>query len=311
MRDIYSAARAVERGAWGTPDGIDADDLGTGPIDAAPASAPATAPVAHPAPEPQDVHEAYSSGVALEASVDAEPADPEMDAAPDGEPRTAGPVTRRAALKVLGVLPAVAGVLGAQPPVGNAPQHPRQPHTTPNQPTSGAPQPPSGKALPRFFTAREVRTASVLADDIIPRDERSGSATEAGVISFIDYNMSVPETTPETRTAMRGGLRWLDVESRRRFGVPYDRASEAQRHQILDAIAVGPAKAAPAMRAGAAFFSQFRSLVGAGFFSSAMGHRDLSYQGNVFNPNWNGCPQPALDKLGVSYALMDTRVPPK
>ena len=42
-----------------------------------------------------------------------------------------------------------------------------------------------------------------------------------------------------------------------------------------------------------------------------MGHRDLQYQGNVFNPNWNGCPQPALDKLGVSYALMQTRVAPK
>ncbi len=209
------------------------------------------------------------------------------------------------------MLPAAAGALGALPPAPGAPHQPRQPHTTPNQPAAGAPQPPAGKALTKFFTAREARTAGVLADDVIPRDERSGSATDAGVVQFIDYHMSVPETTAETRTAMRGGLRWLDVESRRRFGVAYDRAAEAQRHQLLDAIAVGPAKAAPAMRAGAAFFAQFRSLVGAGFFSSAMGHRDLRYQGNVFNPGWDGCPQPALDKLGVSYAVMDTRVAPQ
>jgi hypothetical protein len=311
MRDVYSAGRAVERGAWGTPDGIDADQHPAGGPwpDARHADPPGSGAAVDAEPlaahRPPDPHDGYSSGAALDAPPD------DLDAAEDRPDAAAGPVTRRAALKVLGVFPAVAGALGAQPPTAGAPQHPRQPHTTPNQPTSGAPQPPAGKGLAKFFTPREARTAGVLADDIIPRDERSGSATEAGVIPFIDYHMSVPETTAETRTAMRGGLRWLDVESRRRFGVPYDKAAEAQRHQILDAIAVGPAKAAPGMRAGAAFFAQFRNLVGAGFFSSAVGHRDLRYQGNVFNPNWNGCPQPALDKLGVSYAVMDTRVAPK
>jgi hypothetical protein len=35
-----------------------------------------------------------------------------------------------------------------------------------------------------------------------------------------------------------------------------------------------------------------------------MGWKDLRYLGNVFNPNWDGCPQAALDKLGVSYSVM-------
>jgi hypothetical protein len=51
-------------------------------------------------------------------------------------------------------------------------------------------------------------------------------------------------------------------------------------------------------------------MVAAGFFSSALGHKDLQYQGNMFIPAWNGCPEPALRKLGVSYDLMnkaDTR----
>jgi hypothetical protein len=52
-------------------------------------------------------------------------------------------------------------------------------------------------------------------------------------------------------------------------------------------------------------------MVGAGFFSSAIGWNDLQYKGNVFNPGWNGCPKAALDKLGVSYAVMDTRIPPQ
>ena len=44
---------------------------------------------------------------------------------------------------------------------------------------------------------------------------------------------------------------------------------------------------------------------GAAFFSSQMGWQDLRYMGNVFNPNWNGCPPAATQKLGVSYEEYD------
>ncbi len=220
------------------------------------------------------------------------------------------PVTRRRALQVLGMVP-LAGALRvaeAQPP--GTPQTPRQPHTTPNQPAAPTGMPASSVAKRKFFTAREARTVAVLSNDIIPRDDRSGSATDAGVPDYLDYHMSVPETSEETRVQMRGGLRWLDTESRKRFNVAYDRATEAQRHQILDEIA-GPAAQVPAaLRPGAAFFANFRNMVASGFFSSAIGWKDLQYQGNVFNPKWDGCPQPALDKLKVSYDVMTTRVKP-
>jgi hypothetical protein len=219
---------------------------------------------------------------------------------------TQKPVTRRAALKVLGVLPVAAPALAQQP---TRPTAPRQPPTTPNQPAAATPQPPAGRAQRKFFTARELRTAGRLADDIIPRDERSGSATEAGVLDYIDFHMSVPETSDDARTQMHGGLRWIDTESQRRFGVRYHQATEAQRHELLDDISGPPASVPPAMRPGAAFFANFRSQVGAGFFSSAMGWRDLRYMGNVFNPNWDGCPAPALAKLRVSYDVMNSRVP--
>ena len=217
------------------------------------------------------------------------------------------PVSRRRVLQVLGMAPLIAatGVVGAQPPHGS-PQAPRQPHETPNQPAAGAARPANAAPQRRFFTAREWSTVLVLADDIIPRDERSGSATDAGVPAFMDYHMSVPETSDDARTQMRGGLRWLDTESRRRFGVAYHQAREPQRHQLLDDIAVTPAQAKPEHRAGAGFFASFRNLV-----ASGMGWKDLQYQGSVFNPDWQGCPQPALDKLGVHYGLMTTRVAPQ
>ncbi|MGZ8413296.1 MAG: gluconate 2-dehydrogenase subunit 3 family protein [Gemmatirosa sp.] len=218
------------------------------------------------------------------------------------------PVSRRRVLQVLGMAPlaAAVGVAEAQPP-----QAPRQPHATPNQPAAGAARPANAAAQRKFFTAREWRTVGVLADDVIPRDDRSGSATDAGVPAYLDFHMSVPETSDDARTQMRGGLRWMDTEARRRFGVAYDRATEAQRHQLLDDIAGPTAQVKPELRAGAAFFATFRNMVASGFFSSAIGWKDLQYQGNVFNPDWQGCPQPALDKLGVSYALMSTRIAPE
>jgi hypothetical protein len=218
------------------------------------------------------------------------------------------PVTRRRVLQVLGMAPlaAVAGVAEAQAPA----QAPRQPHATPNQPAAGAATPASAAPKRQFLTAREWRTVSVLSDDVIPRDDRSGSATDAGVPAYIDFHMSVPETDDATRTQLRGGLRWIDTESRRRFGVAYDRATEAQRHAILDDIAGPATPTRPELRAGAAFFARFRDMVASGFYSSAIGWKDVQYQGNVFNRGWQGCPQPALDKLGVSYDLMATRIAP-
>jgi hypothetical protein len=79
---------------------------------------------------------------------------------------------------------------------------------------------------------------------------------------------------------------------------------------VLDDIA-WPEQVKPGFSHGTAFFSRFRDMVGAGFFSSPQGWRDLQYQGNVFNPDWRGCPDAALRKLGVSYALMDTRIKPE
>jgi gluconate 2-dehydrogenase gamma chain len=216
----------------------------------------------------------------------------------DPGPRTPAAFSRRTALKVLGAAPIVG--LGALIEQQQSQTQTRQTHEAPNQPARDTKQPPPSQPRRRFFTQRELRTVRVLADDIIPRDERSGSASEAGVVEFMDYNLSVEETSKETRIAWRGGLRWIDRESRRRFSVPYASATATQRHQILDDIS-WPDRVRPELRHGAAFFARFRDMTAAGFFSSAMGFKDLQYMGNTFVPVWNGCPAAALRKLGVSY----------
>jgi hypothetical protein len=160
---------------------------------------------------------------------------------------------------------------------------------------------------PRFFTRHEWQTVRMLADYVIPRDARSGSATEAKVPEFMDFLLSDKDESETTKIAWRGGLAWLDNESRTRFGKVFISATDAQRRQILDDIA-WPAKARPEMSHGVAFFNRFRDRTASGFFSTYIGWTDVQYIGNVFNPNWNGCPPAALEKLGVTYDVMNSRV---
>ena len=150
---------------------------------------------------------------------------------------------------------------------------------------------------PKFFTAHEYATVAVLVDLIIPRDERSGSATDAGVPAFMDFMMI---DQPLRQVAMRGGLALVDRLSTDRFGRRFVSASDAQRRQLLDEIAY-VSNPDPGLSHAIAFFSSFRDLTASGFWTTRMGVADLQYRGNVFVSEWNGCPDAALKKLGVKY----------
>jgi hypothetical protein len=150
---------------------------------------------------------------------------------------------------------------------------------------------------PKFFTPSEWSTVRVLADLVIPADERSGGATDAGVPEFMDFMMLERQ---DEQLWMRGGLAWLDAESERRFGRRFIEVSDPQRRSLLDDIA-WPARAEPRLSQGVAFFTAFRDLTASGFWSSKIGVADLEYQGNTVVPEWSGCPPEALAKLGVTY----------
>jgi hypothetical protein len=150
---------------------------------------------------------------------------------------------------------------------------------------------------PTFFTPHEWDTVRVLVDLVIPKDERSGSATDAGVPEFMDFMMG---DRPDGQVPMRGGLAWLDNECYERSGKTFFASSENERMAVLEDIA-WPKKAKPAMSQGVAFFNMFRDLTASGFWSSRIGVADLDYQGNTFIREWVGCPEAALRKLDVRY----------
>ena len=147
----------------------------------------------------------------------------------------------------------------------------------------------------RFFTDHEFETVRQLSNLIIPADDRSGNAEEAGVPEFLDFMML---DRPDYQTPIRGGLNWLDYQCQSYFGQNFANCSESQKKEMLDKIAY-PESAGPEMQAGVNFFNRFRDLVASGFWSSKMGIEDIGYIGNQPN-DWQGCPDKALDHLGLS-----------
>jgi Gluconate 2-dehydrogenase subunit 3 len=135
----------------------------------------------------------------------------------------------------------------------------------------------------------------VLVDLIIPRDERSGSATDAGVPAFMDFMMI---DQPRRQVAMRGGLAMIDRLAVDRFGKRFVSCADRERRLLLDEIAY-TSNPDRSLSHAIAFFSSFRDLTASGFWSTKMGIADLQYQGNTFVSEWNGCPDAALKKLGV------------
>src|SRR5439155_184357 len=154
---------------------------------------------------------------------------------------------------------------------------------------------PKTSVTNRWCQAHEWDTVRILVDLILPKDERSGSATEAGVPEFMDFMLG---DDTDLQTPVRGGLAWLDHECDDRYGKTFVACADAERTAVLDDIA-WPKKAKPEHSAVVAVFNSVRYFTASGFFSSRVGTQDLRYIGNTFVAEWKGCPPEALAKLGV------------
>jgi gluconate 2-dehydrogenase gamma chain len=148
----------------------------------------------------------------------------------------------------------------------------------------------------KFFDDHEMKTITILSDIIIPKDEVSGSASEAGVPAFIEF---IVKDQPRYQTPLRGGIKWLDIQSLKRFNADFASCTAQQQIEIVDDIAF-PEKAKPELQQGVAFFNTMRDLTACGFFTSEMGIKDLGYVGN--RPNqWDGVPADVLAQYGLKY----------
>jgi len=153
-------------------------------------------------------------------------------------------------------------------------------------------------AEPDFFDSHEMATITVLADIIIPADEVSGSASEAGVPEFIAF---IVKDMPSHQLPLRGGIKWLDRECLYRFGKTFVDCPEDEQLEIVKEIAY-PELARPEMKQGVAFFDRMRFLTASGFYTTKIGIDDIGYIGNKPN-TWPGVPQDVLAQYGLEDAI--------
>jgi hypothetical protein len=147
-----------------------------------------------------------------------------------------------------------------------------------------------------FFTPHEMQTITILGDIIIPKDEISGSASDAKVPDFIEF---IVKDKPENQVPMRGGLRWLDMQCLRRYQNSFAECNHQQQMEMVDDIA-WPKKARPEMKPGVKFFNLMRNLTATGFYTSEIGVKDVGYIGNT-PTQWNGVPDDVLKKHNLAY----------
>jgi len=149
---------------------------------------------------------------------------------------------------------------------------------------------PAGKYTPKYFSASQYLTLIALCDMIIPKDEKSGGALEAGAPEFIDLLTS---ENPKYQLKLGGGLFWLDGFCSDRYGKVFLDCPPEQKKEVLDLIAFRKnAKQDPSLSQGVSFFTFLRNLTCDGYYTSKIGIADLGYIGNTSLREFPGCPPP-------------------
>jgi gluconate 2-dehydrogenase gamma chain len=146
---------------------------------------------------------------------------------------------------------------------------------------------------PACFTRHHFQTLRLLADMIIPADEHSPGAADAGAAEFIDFLSS---RNPDMAAIFNGGLAWLDHYMQKKYAADFLSARPAQRTELLDKLAWkknSTAETAP----GEPFWVWLRNMVVDAYYTSPVGVKDLGYMGNA------AMSQFSVPAEAVTYAL--------
>ena len=129
----------------------------------------------------------------------------------------------------------------------------------------------------RFLQPSEFATLEVLCDVIIPADEHSPAAREAGAAEYIDL---LAGNNVQIANMFHGGLAWLNARSISLFGKSFTDSSPERQVKLVEEIA-DLEKADSTLRAGAIFFDWARRMTMDAFYTSKVGIQDLGYMGNT------------------------------
>ena len=186
-------------------------------------------------------------------------------------------LTRRDALKSIGV---GVGVIASLPVLNNAAA--AQEH---NHAIHSAPAAATAKQPLKFFTEDENKTVIELSECIIPADDHSPGAREAAVNEYID--LIVSESPEATKQTWREGLAAINKISRDKFGKAFADASADQRVQLLNEISKNERSPQTLEER---FFRTVKNATADGYYTSEIGiHKELHYKGNSYLKEYTGC----------------------
>jgi hypothetical protein len=207
-------------------------------------------------------------------------------------------INRRETLKYLGLLTATvagreflaewlapnSGALAASHPETMGGMH----HGIPPDPDEGKPY------TLRFFSQDEFATVDILAETIIPADDKPG-AHDAQVARYIDFVVfSAAEFRPALQRQWADGLAWLDSTSQKRWKKSYRDLAAAEREQLMMDMSLPERDASVGNNhAGFSFYELVKGMTVEGFYTSRIGLIEvLDYQGLNYLAEFPGCTHP-------------------
>lgn len=149
---------------------------------------------------------------------------------------------------------------------------------------------PDPSWTPKFLSAAQDRTLSVLCELIIPETDTPGAKT-ALVNRYVDGVLAAGRD-PERHEFVRG-LRWLDRRSQELFGAAFADASPDQQTALLTILSSDKNRTFED-EIGREFFRAVKALTVAGYYGSEPGiTKELGDNGQMFFATFVGCTHPA------------------
>jgi hypothetical protein len=140
---------------------------------------------------------------------------------------------------------------------------------------------------PRALTAAEYRLADILTELILPADETSPGAHDAGVARYIDIVLLYGDKT--TLSAWKSGLKSVDDAAQAAHGRLFHEATVQQQTAIVRAMAANEVNPVTPMET---FFAAVKRLAIEAFYLSSAGKQSLGYKGDTAILNFHGCTEP-------------------
>src|SRR5690349_7579962 len=146
---------------------------------------------------------------------------------------------------------------------------------------------------PLYFSKDEYQLLDTLTELIIPTDDHSPGAHEAGVARFIDK--SVAEAfLPEDKTSWRKGLAGVNALAHSMHNQPFLQLDKHQQRSVLESMSKSEGaekknatnegdSGANRSRTEQKFWGQLKQTTAFAYYSSSIGiHKEMEYKGNVF-----------------------------